>query len=70
MAQRPPQSQSSSPSGVMDISEAVAIARLRMMIARSEARKARRDFADAILRLELGAADAALQNRVLTPASA
>jgi hypothetical protein len=42
----------------MDISEAVSIARLRIMITRSEARKARQDFADAILRLESGAARA------------
>jgi hypothetical protein len=41
-----------------DISDAVTIARLRLMITRSEARKARRDFADAIRRIESSAAHA------------
>lgn len=41
--------------------EAFAIASLRRMIERSEALKKRRDFAEAIRRLETGAACATLQ---------
>jgi hypothetical protein len=55
---------------VIDISEAVAIARLRMMIARSEARKAQWDFAEAIHRLESSAARALAQDTVLAPTNA
>ncbi len=42
-------------SDLMDPGEGLAIARLRMMIARSEGRKHRRDFAEAIRRVEAGA---------------
>lgn len=42
--------------------EAFAIACLRRMIERSEAWKKRRDYADAIRRLETGAACATLQD--------
>ncbi|HXZ14363.1 MAG TPA: hypothetical protein VEH77_00010 [Roseiarcus sp.] len=45
--------------------DAFAIARLRTMIARSEARKERQDFAEAIRRLEIGAARAMKQNATL-----
>jgi hypothetical protein len=42
--------------------EAFAIGRLQKMIARSEALKMRRDYADAIRRLETGAACATLRD--------
>ena len=45
-----------------DACDALAIARLRIMIARSEARKEREDFAEAIRRLEIGAARAMARN--------
>lgn len=70
MAQRPSASQRNAHLDVIDISEAVAIARLRMMIARSEARKAQWDFAEAIHRLESSAARALAQDTVLAPTNA
>ena len=45
-----------------DACDALAIARLRIMIARGEARKERKDFAEAIRRLEIGAARAMARN--------
>ena len=49
-------------SGTDEEHEAFAIARLQKMIARSEAKKMRRDYAEAIRRLETGAACATLRD--------
>ena len=49
-------------SGKIEEHEAFAIARLQKMIARSEALKMRREYAEAIRRLETGAACATPQD--------
>ena len=58
MAERRAASRGDPRSGPGDAYEALAIARLRLMIAHGERRRAHCDFAEAIRRIETGAARA------------